>query len=265
MRSFPLLNAALLSCAQLFCADLLLAQTDLAVEEGKAVFRSNCAFCHGLTGRGGRGPNLVSGKLGSDEQVKAIVRAGVPGTTMPSFESMEGDELDALVKYLRFLAGSESGGHGPVAGDAQLGHAVYAKNGCAGCHRVGGEGSVYGPDLTRIGAGRSAEYLRESLLKPSADIPDEYQGVTVVTREGRRISGIRVNEDTFSVQLRDLSQQFRMFDKAQVREVIHETKSLMPAYDKLPPEDLTNLLAYLDTLRGDLKAGAGVKKAKGIQ
>ena len=104
-----------------FAARLLCAQTDLALEEGKAVFRSNCAFCHGLTGRGGRGPNLVSGRLGSDDEVKRIVKAGVPGTTMPSFEAMEADELDALVKYLRFLAGSGAGSHAAVAGDARLG------------------------------------------------------------------------------------------------------------------------------------------------
>ena len=83
------------------------------------------------------------------------------------------------------------------------------------------EGSVYGPELTRIGAGRSAEYIRESIVNPSADIPEEYEGVTVVTRDGKRITGVRINEDTFTVQLRDPSQNFRMFQKDEVREVIH--------------------------------------------
>ena len=76
---------------------------------------------------------------------------------------------------------------------------------------------------------------------------------------------MRVNEDTFTVQIRDLTQNFRMFRKDAVREVIHETKSLMPAYTSLAPDDLTNLLAYLDSLRGDVKAGSGVKKSEGIR
>ena len=76
------------------------------------------------------------------------------------------------------------------------------------------EGSVYGPELTRIGAGRSPEYIRESMVNPSADIPEEYH-----RRNGRCCAtanasqGVRINEDTFTVQLRDPSQNFRMFQK----------------------------------------------------
>jgi hypothetical protein len=54
-----------------------------------------------------------------------------------------------------------------------------------------------------------------------------------------------------------------MFQKDEIHQVIPETKSLMPPYSSLDKNDLQNLLAYLDTLRGDLNAGAGVKKAEG--
>ncbi len=40
---------------------------------GKAIFRSNCAFCHVLNGRGGRGPNLVSKPV---KDLKSVVRNG---------------------------------------------------------------------------------------------------------------------------------------------------------------------------------------------
>jgi cytochrome c oxidase cbb3-type subunit 3 len=127
------------------------------------------------------------------------------------------------------------------------------------------EGSVYGPELTRIGAGRSAEYIRESIVTPSADIPEEYAGVTVITKDGKRITGVRVNEDTFTVQLRDASQNFQMFRKDEVPEVIPEKKSLMPPYSSLNKDDLQNLLAFLDTLRGNLGAGAAVKTVEEIR
>lgn len=240
---------------------------NLRLEQGRAVFRSNCAFCHGLTGTGGRGPNLAAGRFAqgrADAEFKTIVRNGVPGTTMPAFETMERDELDNLVVYIHEL-GSSGARREPVPGDPAAGRKVYESSGCGGCHRIGGEGSIYGPDLSRVGVGRPTGYIRESILDPGKDIPEEYQGVTVVTRDGRRVSGIRINEDTFTVQLRDPSQHFRLFDKSQVREVVHETRSMMPAYTSLAPAELNNLLAYLDSLRGGLNAGAGVKKAKGIQ
>jgi hypothetical protein len=44
-----------------------------------------------------------------------------------------------------------------------------------------------------------------------------------------------------------------------------ETKSLMPPYSSLNKDDLQNLLAYLDTLRGDLGAGAAVKTVEEIR
>ncbi len=236
------------------------------VEEGRFLYRSNCAFCHGLTGGGGRGPALNRKELmhGSTiEDVKRVVRSGVPGTNMPAFE-METEELDRLAMFVRSLAGG-GGPHAPVPGDPAKGREVYARSGCAGCHVIGEQGSVFGPDLTRIGGGRASDYIRESLINPSADIPQEFEAVTVVTRDGKRITGLRINEDTFSIQLRDQAQNFRMFQKSQLREVIYEKKSLMPSYASLPAEDLQNLLAYLDTLRGDLKTGAEVRKAEGIR
>jgi cytochrome c oxidase cbb3-type subunit 3 len=235
------------------------------IDQGKAVFRSNCAFCHGLTAQGGRGPNLISSKLlqsGSDDAIKDLIAHGVPGTTMPGFEFPK-DDANALVQFLHNLSGAHENALKPP-GDPAAGEMIYSRNGCSNCHRIGNTGSIYGPELTRIGAGRSLDYLRESLLDPSADIADNYGGVTVVTKDGRRISGVRVNEDTFTIQIRKPDQAFALFEKSETKEVIHETKSMMPAYSHLSATDLQNLIAYLATLRGDQAAGAGANKAGGI-
>ena len=232
--------------------------------EGRAVFRSNCAFCHGMTGGGGRGPSLARARGEADERLAAIVRNGIPGTSMPAFEGIDAAEMAHLIAYIRSLAGPGAS-DARVPGDAVRGRAVYQRNGCAACHRVGGEGSVFGPDLTRVGGARAAVYIRQSLMDPSADIPEEYQGVTVVTAAGERITGVRINEDTFTVQLRDPSQRFRMYRKSDLREVTAEKRSLMPPYGGLPPRDLQDLLSYLDGLRGPVVRGADVKKAEGIR
>ncbi len=227
------------------------AQSDSSLQQGRALFRSNCAFCHGMTATGGRGPNLVSTSLShgdNDDSIKRVIRIGVPGTTMPAFAEFTEEEVSNLVEYLRSLQNG-SVRQERVPGDSAMGKQIYDKNGCANCHRVRGQGSIYGPDLSRIGAARSIEYIRESIANPSADIPEAYQGVTVVTKDGKSLTGRRINEDTFTVQLLGNEQKYLMFDKSELHGVTNQSKSLMPAY-KLSESELRNLVAYLASLRG---------------
>src|SRR5258705_534534 len=79
----------------------------------------------------------------------------------------------------------------PFAGDAKHGEELFWNKGaCGNCHAVQNRGSRVGPDLSRIGRRRSAAYLRESLVAPSTDIPQNYSGVTVVARDGKSIRGL---------------------------------------------------------------------------
>jgi putative heme-binding domain-containing protein len=84
-------------------------------------------------------------------------------------------------------------------------------------------------------------------------LPLVYDTVTVVTTSGRKITGVAKNEDTFSVQLLDTDQNLQFFAKKDLRQVIHERKSLMPAYSEqvLSADALRDLVAYLQSLRGD--------------
>jgi cytochrome c oxidase cbb3-type subunit III len=259
MRGFLLFSVTVVLSAQAPPSEL---------EQGKAVFRSNCAFCHGMAGQGGRGPNLTSGQSThgrTEPDIRRIVTKGVPGSSMPSFGGMDDKELDRLVAFVLSLSQGVPAQEKP-SGNAERGQTAYARQGCAGCHRVGLEGSVYGPDLTRVGAGRPLAYLREAVVRPSADVPPEWEGVEVVLPDGADVRGVRVNEDTFTIQLRDLSQNFRMYDKSEVKSVKHlGNESLMPAYDRLSQETLDDLVAYLYSLRGQADRDAATQERKGIK
>jgi cytochrome c oxidase cbb3-type subunit III len=258
-------HAALL--ASFLLVDPLITQSQPNPETGGALFRANCAFCHGSNAMGGRGPNLL-GKLSHSDQPQAlqqVIKDGIPGTAMPGndFEPEEVADLLAYLKTLRQGKGSAT----PVPGDPQAGRAVYAKQGCSGCHMINRDGSAFGPDLSRVGVARSYDYLKDSIVKPSADIPAEFRSVRVTTAEGKTMSGILVNEDTFSLQLRLLDQSYRSFDKAHVK-FDYPNESLMPPYI-LSDTDLANLLAYLTTLSGDpadafVNPAADPLKAQGV-
>lgn len=238
-----------------------------AIREGASLFRANCSPCHGLNAKGGgRGPDLTSGRWthgSSDAEIFRTITQGVPGTQMPA-NGFEDSEIWTIIAYLRSLAPSD---HAKTTGDPVKGEKLFRGNaGCATCHMVKGHGGLLGPDLTRVGASRSTAYLIESVRDPDKELSDGmldpnnhyglplvYDTVTVVLRDGQKVTGIAKNEDTFSVQLMATDQRLRFFLKSDVKDVVHEHKSLMPAYTDqiISPAELQDLLAYLERLRGE--------------
>lgn len=178
-----------------------------------------------------------------------VIASGIPETEMPGHWFTD-RELIQLVVFVRTL-GRVAPQKAP--GDPANGQKLYAgKGGCVQCHTVGGRGGAIGPDLTDIGARRSLAYLRESLVNPEAAAPDGFLEVQLVTRNGQRITGVRLNEDTFSIQIRDLSGGFRSFLKTELKELNRMPgKSPMPNYAGVfTSNELDDVVAYLDSLRG---------------
>jgi len=140
----------------------------------------------------------------------------------------------------------------PVPGNPTLGSQIYdGKGNCASCHSIKGAGGVSGPDLTDIGVRRSAAYLRESLVDPQAALPERYLLVTVSTKSGETVTGARVNEDSFSIQILDGSGRSHSFWKQDLAQIDKQRgKSLMPSYkERFSEEQLTDLVAYLASLK----------------
>ena len=139
-----------------------------------------------------------------------------------------------------------------VTGDVASGARVYQASGCASCHTIQGRGGAFGPDLTDVGARSSPAFLRESLLDAVADVPTGFMQVRAVTREGQRLTGVRVNEDPFSIQFRDVKGALYSFFKNELAEFARdEGKTPMPSYrDRLTTTALDDLVAYLVSLEG---------------
>ena len=95
------------------------------------------------------------------------------------------------------------------------------------------------------------ERMNESLTKPEAFVPNSYRAVQLVMKSGPNVSGIRLNEDDLSVQVRDVSGNPRSYMKENIKELRRDKPSLMPSYDtRLSKQELTDLVAYLNSLKG---------------
>ncbi|MBI3684726.1 MAG: c-type cytochrome [Acidobacteria bacterium] len=239
--------------AAFFVTAALCAQSD-DLQRGKRLYEGQCAPCHGQTGTGGRGPNLAQPKLkhgSSEEQLIGVISRGIPGTEMPAAWQMTPREVKQVVVYVQSL--------GRIAkmdlpGDAARGRALFlGKGGCAACHIVKGAGTALGPELTEIGARRSPEYLREAILDPAKAAPEGYLLVEFTTADGKRITGQRANEDSFTIQILDSGGRYHSFRKSALKELKRlEGHSGMPSYkDKFASSELEDLIAWLASLRGD--------------
>lgn len=283
-RAFVTLRAVSprsLSAAVLAAAFALLVVTPLFAQDknpyagdakyaklGEFQFRSNCAFCHGLGARGGgRGPDLTRAQKRhgrSDADLFRTINEGIPGTAMPPNGAtqqgvgMTEEEIWEVVTYIRSV---EVKAASKPPGDAAHGRQLFFGSAvCSTCHMVEGKGGRLGPDLTTTGSARAADYIIESVRNPSRrlaqgiseamkEFSQEYETVKVETADGQKFTGVVLNEDSFTLQMMDTSEQLHFFEKTRLRSFTKSRESLMPAYDQkmLSDKDLNDILAFLQS------------------
>lgn len=226
------------------------AQTDVVA--GARVYAALCIGCHGANGAGVGGIDLRQGPLpraSTDAALTTLLAKGIPGTGMPSF-TLDPNDARALVAFVR--SGFDSNTTIVPQGDAGHGRVIFeGKGACLTCHRIDTRGRDIGPDLTEIGRGRTAAAIQRSLIDPTGTMIPINRPVRAVTRDGRAITGRRLNEDTYTVQIITDDGRLVSMVKADLRQWSVSTTSPMPSYkDTLTPAELIDLVAYVSSLKG---------------
>ena len=246
------------------------------IDSGRALYDGNCGRCHNDDGAGVTGIELFKQirRANSDEDIAKIVQARIPETSMPPHQFTTAQAMN-VVAYMRSMVGvtpgSSSGtGRGSgLVGDAVRGKAVFdSKGGCTSCHTVDSAGGKTGPDLgpppARAGgpgggpgAGRGGRgappptpaALERSILDPDADVAIPYRVFQVVSKSGQTVRGTLLNQDTFSIQMRDQAGELRAFQKSDVKSHAFQPSPMPSARGRLAPQEVADVVAYLITLR----------------
>jgi putative heme-binding domain-containing protein len=247
----------LLISAALFAAEtekVTLPTSPADLERGKKLYEGSCLFCHGPTGSGGKGANLARLRLvraGTDEELVSVIEKGIPGTEMPGAWHMVRNELLQVSAHVRALGRIEQK---PWTGDAAKGKTLFfGKGGCTACHGVRDagtmKGGVSGPELSAIGLSRSPAHLKNSMLQPAAELPENHRYLKATGADRKTITGRLLFEDLHDILLRDETGRNHSLSRARVK--IEELKnySPMPSYQgKLSDSELDDVVAYLLTL-----------------
>lgn len=232
-----------------FLASALFAQRKLipsdptSVESGKQIYLGSCSGCHGATGEGSQGPSLLSGRASRlpDRTLLNSIQNGLPGTSMPAFP-MADDKVLQVTAFVRSLTAPAI--DTPVPGDPERGRRLFFQSGrCSTCHMILGQGGYPGPDLSNIGAERTAPQLRESVLKPSQRIAEGYRSVMVVLKSGRTVQGVAKNFNNYSVQVLDPAGKLHLLSREEIATVEVSETSMMPAVSD--PDEALHLVAFL--------------------
>jgi putative heme-binding domain-containing protein len=179
------------------------------------------------------------------------VMRGIPGTPMPATPNMNREQAIQVVGYLRSRTVAKDVMAG---GDATRGRALFAGDGqCFTCHRVQGEGSRRGPDLSRIGVLRTADELARSLLDPNAEVQPANRTYRVELRNGAGVTGRLLNQDAYSVQLLTDEEALRSFQKADLKRYGFVPSPMPSMRGKWNGQQLADVVSYLVSLRGGQK------------
>lgn len=128
---------------------------------------------------------------------------------------------------------------------------------CVGCHKLGGQGAEFGPDLTKLDPKWGPVDVLQHLLDPALKIDDKYRVYTFQLDDGKTLTGMILEENADTVKIIDnpLLAVARpiVLKKANIEQRVKSPSSLMPKglLDKLTREEILDLLGYVVSGAGE--------------
>ena len=240
------------------------------IAAGSESFAKNCAvgYCHGSEGRAGRGPRLRD-KVWNTDKLFAVIHDGIPNTTMPPWKDILPEkDIWSVVAYVISIGAAESetagnvelsasGGSDLLTDEARKGRELFFdlmnEKRCSVCHRAGSKGASIGPDLAGVRE-KAAGEIKRDILDPGAAIAAGFEQVTIDTKKGEQIVGLKKEETDELVRLYDtaaIPAPLRTIYKDQISSRGTERRSAMPAgYRSVySDEELAAIIAYLKSGR----------------
>lgn len=237
----------------------------LDIRRGHMMVNQYCRVCHGLDGKGGRGPDLTCVELfrhgQTDREILDNIKNGITGTDMPGAPA-DDVWIWPIVSYIR----SADVPFQKPRGDPVNGEKMFARCNCRVCHWKGTDGGRLAPNLSELRAPPS--YIRTSIIDPDANFREEpsyqhdpYQRIAVVMKQGLVLEGRWLNENAYHLQFIDGQENLRTLAREEIEEVSKPRQSLMPSFrELLTDEELNDLIAFVFSLRPTSKKKAPDEK-----
>ncbi|MGV3661702.1 MAG: PVC-type heme-binding CxxCH protein [Prosthecobacter sp.] len=225
---------------------------------------------------------LASTQEGATALLKAVEAKTVPGTALSPFlvrqlTAFKNAEIDALIKSAwgdvnapKADLGERTQKFRALLNPAALAKGDFAKGKmlfmgtCGACHKLFGEGQNVGPDIT--GSNRAdLNYLLENVLDPNAVIGKAYQLNLFTMKDGRVMSGVIKEENPAVVKIAMMGGIEFTLPQGDIAKREVSKLSTMPEglFDALPPEQVIDLVKYLQSGAAPTAGKAAAKSVEG--
>jgi len=203
--------------------------------------------------------------LEADQALQATLDAWLAGT--PAAAAVQLDILEAAslrggklaeaagkVRDTLARAGTVAAyGDSLTGGDAARGKEVFFGNAaasCRRCHKINGEGSDVGPDLSEIAKTKSRDYLLEAIVDPNAKIAEGFETAVFAMEDGRVLSGVVRGEDEKTFRIVTPTGETLTIEKSAIDDRA-KGQSGMPAdvMKQISRRELRDVVEYLSTLK----------------
>ncbi|MDH5603520.1 MAG: c-type cytochrome, partial [Cyclobacteriaceae bacterium] len=151
-------------------------------------------------------------------------------------------DQSALGEYTGTLAG----------GSQQLGQRYFFNNTtgqCIRCHSLEGEGGEVGPSLDHIGDILSREELLQALVQPSARLSPGFGSVTVTMKDGKKITGVLLEEKEESLVLRTSESKQLEIAIAETTDRVNLPSGMPPMGSLMSKRELRDVIEFLSSLK----------------
>ena len=130
------------------------------------------------------------------------------------------------------------------------GRELFRTASCVSCHKMGDAGNAFGPELAKLDAKMTPVEIARHVLEPSLRIDEKYRSTTILTDDGRSITGLVVEETPMELAVVEnpvaKAEPVRI-KKNEIDERSTSPVSIMPKglLDKLTRDEVLDLIAYV--------------------
>jgi putative heme-binding domain-containing protein len=130
------------------------------------------------------------------------------------------------------------------------GRELFRTASCVSCHKMGDAGNAFGPELAKLEAKMTPLEITRHILEPSLKIEEKYRSTTLLTDDGRSITGLVVEETPTEVAI--VENPVAKADPVRIKKTDIDERSTSPVsimpkglLDKLTRDEVLDLIAYV--------------------